>query len=112
MCAYWGFAYMGKQAELAIPELLNLSCSQTRNTSPDATMLTVAIPELTSLLQDQNLDLRVQAARVLGYMSHFATEAIPGLIELLSCSTAAENVQAANAEPMTDEAKLQGEMDL
>ena len=35
-------------------------------------------PELTSLLQDQNLDLRVQAARVLGNISHFATKLFRG----------------------------------
>jgi RNA polymerase sigma factor (sigma-70 family) len=134
MCSQWGFNFLGRQAESAIPELVKLSLSQAqplstrdfalqalggmatiygspRDSSPDAVMLTVAIPALTSLLQDQNLGLRAEAARVLGNMGYFATEAIPGLIELLGFSATAENVQTPNAEPIMDEARLKALMD-
>lgn len=127
MCSAWGFNFLGKQAESAIPELLRLSRSPTQSSgirrfaievlgemaltygtlepSPDAAMLTVAIPELTSLLRDKNFELRTEAARALGRMSLLATDAIPGLIEMLDSSAGAENVQFEDIPELNQEKK-------
>jgi RNA polymerase sigma factor (sigma-70 family) len=128
MCSAWGFNFLGKQAESAIPELLRLSRSPTQSSgirrfaievlggmaltygtldepSPDAAMLTVAIPELTSLLRDKNFELRTEAARALGKMNLFATDAIPGLIEMLGSSAGAENVQFEDIPELNQEKK-------
>jgi RNA polymerase sigma factor (sigma-70 family) len=114
----WGvvsaFLFMGKEADGAIPSLIDLLRSETQpnttrifaaqslgairkgwdETRPgDAEAVSISVPDLVNLLNG-DAQMRMNAANTLGEMGDYAKDAIPALVELLTYSATPEEAEA------------------
>lgn len=135
MCASWGIGMLGRDVERAIPALLKLAQAKSQphnarmwalislgnafeiarhQTPPDTDIVLAALPDMVSLLQDEDVGLRPHVAKTLGQMGDIAGEVVPTLVGMLEYSASPEDAAtaaAAGGRSVPDDARLKGEME-
>ena len=114
MCSMWGFHFLGRRADEAIPELTKLigsgnEAAEVRIMSmqslaslgigsgpapTDTRSFGLAVRELTNLLSDSNTQIRREASVTLGSFGNLAQDAVPALHAWLSYSASQEDAIA------------------
>lgn len=114
MCSMWGFHFLGRRADEAIPELTKLIGSENEpaevrimsmqslaslgiGSGPpptDTRSFGLAVRELTNLLSDSNTQIRREASVTLGSFGNLAQDAVPALRAWLSYSASQEDAIA------------------
>lgn len=135
-CSYWGFQFLGHQADETIPSLVGLFRSESLprdvricalqalhcmgaayETRPaDVSAIAVAVPDLIYLLRDRDIKIRERAADTLRFIGSYAQEAVPILTESLSFSSSREEAiaelnQRWAGKAAVDEVSIQRERD-
>jgi HEAT repeat protein len=129
-CSAWGFQFLGRDADEAIPALVQTFRSETEhrdsrmmaiealnemgegfNSRPaDVSGISVAVPDLVGLLQDKDIGIRSTAARTLGGMGDNAKTAVPMLSQLLTYPVSINDAKtwySNNGESVDDQARLE-----
>lgn len=129
-CSVWGFHFLGHDADETIPNLVQIFRSETEThynrvmaiealvemgegfspRPPDISAISVAIPDLVSLLQDKDIGVSSAAAGALGRMGDKAKGAVPLLSQLLTYPVSLNDAKASyfnDGESVDDRARLE-----